>query len=249
MSDQRFDVLRNMQIYMDKLVDHVRKNFRPNGRPRLCWYAQHPLADGKKALRRPPCVRLIRAMEYGLDTNLRCLSRHKNQTRMLSVLSNFSCTRTLSRHYRRKPDAGRNRILLLASFTVPLCPGLWVSLGFHETHPNSPRSSVMLRLLDKLGYNLPDPATVTLYKITPQLTSSDDFDAWEAMVVKQLRGLQLHNLIDDKVDRPDRDDPRWPPTHLPEAMLVSLCLSSLHSNFALTFSYLIHSSSSTSNPQ
>ncbi|CAI7665823.1 unnamed protein product [Penicillium viridicatum] len=62
------------------------------------------------------------------------------------------------------------------------------------------------------AYNLPDPATVTLYKITPQLTSGDDFDTWEAMVVKQLRGLQLHNLIDDKVDRPDRNDPyatRW----------------------------------------
>ncbi|OQD64810.1 hypothetical protein PENPOL_c007G06025 [Penicillium polonicum] len=49
MPDQRFDVFRNMQIYMAKLVDHVRKNVRPNGRPRLCWYAeQHPLADGER---------------------------------------------------------------------------------------------------------------------------------------------------------------------------------------------------------
>ncbi|CAI7623045.1 unnamed protein product [Penicillium viridicatum] len=52
--DQRFDVFRNMQIYMAKLVDHARKNVCPNGRPRLCWYAeQHPLADGEKAPRRP----------------------------------------------------------------------------------------------------------------------------------------------------------------------------------------------------
>ncbi|KUM60508.1 hypothetical protein ACN42_g6634 [Penicillium freii] len=52
--DQQFDVFRNMQIYMAKLVDHVRKNVSPNGRPRLCWYAeQHPLADGEKAPRRP----------------------------------------------------------------------------------------------------------------------------------------------------------------------------------------------------
>lgn len=55
------------------------------------------------------------------------------------------------------------------------------------------------------GYDLPDPAIITLYKITPQLTSSDDFDAWEAMVVKQLWGLKLHNLIDDKIERPYRN--------------------------------------------
>ncbi|CAI7584355.1 unnamed protein product [Penicillium viridicatum] len=175
MPDQQFDVFRNMQIYMDKLVDHVRKNFRPNGRPRLCWYAQHPLADGKKALRRSPCVRLTRAMKP-------------------------ACCQFSPISLARAPSPA---VIVANWMQAGTEFYFWRRLQFH---------CVLDSVLDKLGYNLPDPATVTLYKITPQVTSSDDFDAWEAMVVKQLRGLQLHNLIDDKVDRPDRDDPyatRW----------------------------------------
>ena len=62
------------------------------------------------------------------------------------------------------------------------------------------------------GYELPDPKTITIFLITPPLSYRDDYDAWEAMVVNQLKALRLHNLIDDKILHPYRSAPnveRW----------------------------------------
>ncbi|KAJ5795080.1 hypothetical protein N7457_001679 [Penicillium paradoxum] len=63
-----------------------------------------------------------------------------------------------------------------------------------------------------MTYDLPDPESVTLHKITPQLSRREDFDDWEGVVIKQLQGLKLQNLIDDQIERPKRCDPaakRW----------------------------------------
>lgn len=81
--------------------------------------------------------------------------------------------------------------------------------------PNDRNWDAVAKTLDEApdqGYHLPDPKTTTLFPITPPLSHRDDYDAWEAMVVNQLRPLRLRNLIDDKILRPYRNAPnaeRW----------------------------------------
>lgn len=53
--------------------------------------------------------------------------------------------------------------------------------------------------------SLRDSDSVTLYRIKPQLSSKEDFEAWEKAVQRRLASAKLLNLIDINIEKPMRN--------------------------------------------